>query len=70
MAINIISFLLVFFFYHPKNQFIHEEGRTVWDQVKDMDWVGVFLVTAGVVLFLLGVSFGGSKYPWYVSHAE
>lgn len=64
MAINMVSVVLIFFFYHPKNQYIREEGRTVWNQIADTDFVGVFLSIAGLVLFLLGISFGGTRYPW------
>jgi membrane protein YdbS with pleckstrin-like domain len=28
-----------------------------------IDWVGVFLQTAGIVLFLVGITLGGT-YPW------
>jgi hypothetical protein len=59
-----ISLILVVFFYRPIDQYIKEEGKTRWDQVKELDFVGFFLFTSGMVLFLLGISFGGSKYPW------
>ena len=61
------SLLLVFFFYHPLNQYIHEEGKTAWGQVKETDFGGCFLFISGIVLFLLGISFGGNQFPWYVS---
>jgi hypothetical protein len=66
-ALDAASFILVFLFYHPINQYIHEEGKTTWDQVLQLDYVGVLLWTAGIVLFLLGISFGGGEFPWYVS---
>ena len=34
------------------------------DLIKEIDYFGVFLWTVGVVLFLLGISWGGSQYPW------
>ncbi|OCK73556.1 trichothecene efflux pump [Lepidopterella palustris CBS 459.81] len=63
-ALDVVSLLLVFFFYWPMNQYIREEGKTTWDQVKETDFVGCFLFVAGLVLFLLGISFGGAEFPW------
>jgi hypothetical protein len=51
-------------FYHPINQYITKEGKTRWQQVKSFDYTGISLFTAGLVLFLLGLSFGGATYPW------
>ena len=53
-------------FYHPVNQYIIEEGKTRRGQVKDLDWIGLLLFGSGLVLFLLGLSFGGTKFPWFV----
>lgn len=64
-ALNIIAFVLVFFFYRPMNQYIKEEGKTRWDQLKETDWLGNTLFIGGVVLFLVGLSFGGTTFPWY-----
>jgi hypothetical protein len=46
------------------NQYIREEGKTQWQQVADLDWLGFFLLTAGLTLFLLGITFGGHRFPW------
>lgn len=54
----------VFLFYRPVNQYIREEGKTRLQQLKSTDLVGILLWTAGLVLFLLGISFGGTRYPW------
>jgi Fungal trichothecene efflux pump (TRI12) len=66
-SLNGIGFLLVLFFYHPQNQYILEEEKTRWGQVKSLDYVGLFTFTGGLVLFLMGISFGGVTYPWYES---
>lgn len=65
MILNGLALVMVVFFYHPVNQYIIEEGKTKWQQVKSLDWIGVFLFATGLVLFLLGLSFGGTKYPWF-----
>ncbi|KAF2817035.1 trichothecene efflux pump [Mytilinidion resinicola] len=63
-ALNATALILVFFFYHPINQYIHEEGKTTIDQLKETDFIGTFLYIAGIVLFLWGISVGGSLYAW------
>jgi hypothetical protein len=64
LALNGTGFFLVLFFYHPQNQYILEEGKTRLGQLKSLDFTGLFLFTAGLILFLMGLSFGGVKYPW------
>jgi MFS family permease len=63
--LNTVGFFLIFFFYRPKNQYIKEAGKTRWQEVKDLDWIGMFLWGAGLTLFLLGISFGGNQLAWY-----
>jgi hypothetical protein len=63
-ALNGMSLIMCILFYHPVNQYITEEGRTRWQQVKSFDFTGIGLFTSGLVLFLLGLSFGGSTFPW------
>lgn len=55
------AFALQFFFYHPPTfQQLHGGKRTVMEEVKRIDVVGVFLMATGLTLFLLGVSWGSS----------
>lgn len=63
-AVDVISIIAIFFFYHPMNQYIHEEGKTQLGQFLSLDWIGTFLFTCGLTLFLLGLSFGGGTFPW------
>lgn len=32
--------------------------------LKELDYVGIFLWTAGLTIFLMGISWGGNMYPW------
>jgi hypothetical protein len=64
LALQALALVLVFLFYRPINQFIREEGKTPYQQFLSLDWVGFFLLVAGLLLFLLGISFGGHFYPW------
>ncbi len=54
-----VSIVLQFFFYHPPSfRQLHGNDRTRMEEIKRIDWVGAFLLVAGLVLFLLGVSWG------------
>ena len=54
-----IALILMVLFYHPPSfRQLHGNGRTRMDEVKRIDWIGMLLLVAGLVLFLLGVSWG------------
>lgn len=50
--------LQVAFYRPPSFQQLHGGTRTVKQELKRVDYVGIFLVVTGVILFLLGVSWG------------
>jgi MFS family permease len=64
-AVNTASMICYFFFYHPptfhQKQGLHEKKR---EFIKSFDYIGTALYSTGLVFFLLGLSWGGSKYPW------
>ena len=61
-----VSIVLQFFFYHPPSfRQLHGDDRTLTEELKRIDWVGAFLLVAGLVLFLLGVSWGNVASPKY-----
>lgn len=66
--INIIdvglAIIFLFFFYHPPTFELLHERKTKRQLLKELDYVGIFLWTAGLTLFLMGVSWGGTMYPW------
>jgi hypothetical protein len=39
-------------------------GKSQLQRVKELDWVGIILMAVGVVLFLMGVAFGGAEFSW------
>lgn len=56
--------LLYTVFYFPP-RFDQKHGKdSVLSWLKNFDWGGLILYTAGLVLFILGLSSGGSLYPW------
>ena len=65
-ALALIGYVI---FYHPPTyDQLHVHGKSKWQQFKELDFVGLFLFLAGCVLFLIGLSWGGSKYTWTSAH--
>lgn len=57
--------LLYFFFYYPPSfTQMHGKEKRAIDEVKRLDFAGLFLLVAGLALFLLGVSWGGQPLAW------
>jgi hypothetical protein len=47
---------------------LHLNGKSKLRQLKTLDWLGIFLFTSGLVVFLIGLNWGGSAYPWSSGH--
>ncbi|KIX06628.1 uncharacterized protein Z518_04604 [Rhinocladiella mackenziei CBS 650.93] len=63
-ALNATSCALWTTFYFPPN-FRQKHGRgskLYW--IKHFDYLGLFLLVGGFVVFLFGISVGGTQYPW------
>jgi uncharacterized membrane protein len=41
-----------------------DEEESTWTKVKNIDWIGVALLTVGATFFLIGLSTGGVDHPW------
>lgn len=53
------------FLYHPPSfEQLHGGRRSKRQEFKRIDHFGLFLLIAGLTLFLLGVSWGGNPQPW------
>ncbi len=57
------SMIGTFFVYHPPKH-PRLDGKTKWEEFKELDFVGAFLFTAGLIVFLFGLNSGGEFYPW------
>lgn len=56
---------LYFFYWPPSYETKHKhDGKTKIQLLKELDYVGLFLFTAGCVLLLLGLNWGGRQHPW------
>ncbi|KAF2112523.1 fungal trichothecene efflux pump [Lophiotrema nucula] len=61
-----MSFVGTAFCYFPPSH-PRPDGKTKWEEFKELDFVGAFLFVVGLVVFLFGLNSGGNTYPW--SHA-
>lgn len=67
LGINAAALACWVLFYFPpsfQKKHRHEEGLTVMYCLKTFDWMGLFLMSGGFLVFLLGMSWGGAVYPW------
>jgi MFS family permease len=68
IAMNFLCVACWYLFYFPPN-FEQKHGRGRKKQfVKDFDYIGTFLFSIGLLLFLMGLSWGGSLHPWVSAH--
>ena len=59
---GVISLVGTVIFYIPPSKPLRDRSRL--DLMKELDYLGIFLYTAGLTLFLLGLGWGGTNYPW------
>ena len=53
-----------YFFYHPPTFRMKHGAARKLKFIKEFDYAGTSLFTAGLVVFLMGLSWGGSVHPW------
>ena len=59
---GVISFVGTAVFYIPPSKPLAD--RTRRQVLQELDYIGIFLYTSGLTLFLLGLGWGGVSYPW------
>lgn len=66
IAYQTFNTAFLWMFYHPPSFSTKRgsDGRTRMDLFKSFDWIGLFMFIAGCTLFIVGVNWGGSLYPW------
>lgn len=47
---------------------LHVGGKSKMKQLRTLDWIGIVLFSTGLVVFLIGMNWGGSAYPWKSGH--
>ncbi|KAF2420731.1 MFS general substrate transporter [Tothia fuscella] len=66
-AIEMLSFILFVLFYFPPSfakKHLRDENQSKMFWIKNFDYIGTFLYAAGLVIFIMGLSWGGAQYPW------
>lgn len=65
---NAVGLACWYFFYHPPSfNMKHGPGRKM-QFVREFDYIGTLMAILGLLLFLMGLSWGGSLYPWKSTH--
>lgn len=59
-----LSLLLFFFFYHPPNYGLLHQGQSMRRELRRLDYIGLVLYCGGLIMLLLGISWGGKVHPW------
>ncbi|KAK3377462.1 major facilitator superfamily domain-containing protein [Podospora didyma] len=68
-ALYLFAGVLCFLLYHPPAT-ERQTVLSVGDKLKKLDWVGYFLLTAGILLFCIGLSWSENPYPWSDPHTS
>ncbi|KAH6673045.1 fungal trichothecene efflux pump [Halenospora varia] len=68
IILNSITAILYFFFYFPPNFNAKHRTESKLQLIKEFDYVGTLLYIAGLLFFILGLSWGGNVYPWKDAH--
>lgn len=63
---EVVTAVMLYFFYHPPtfDTKHRDDNKTKWQLIKEIDYVGLILFTAGCLLLLLALNWGGGLHPW------
>lgn len=64
ISTNGASLVGIVAFYFPPTFKMKHHDASLWTLIKNMDYGGVFLYTAGLLLLLMGLSWGDTLHPW------
>ncbi|KAH7068598.1 fungal trichothecene efflux pump [Paraphoma chrysanthemicola] len=62
-----IGLVLTAVFYHPPPR-VNSMGMTRKQILAEIDYIGGFLSVSGMLLFMMGMQWGGYQYPWSSAH--
>jgi hypothetical protein len=68
VGLNAMSTLLFILFYFPPTFGMKHDAARKWEFVKNFDYLGMLIATAGLLLLIMGLSWGGVLYPWKSAH--
>ncbi|CAK7242647.1 MAG: hypothetical protein STHCBS139747_004143 [Sporothrix thermara] len=64
VGVNGLGLLCWVLFYHPPTFEMKHHNASKMAFVKNFDYIGTFFYLGGLLLFVLGLSWGGTVYPW------
>ncbi|KAH7137477.1 fungal trichothecene efflux pump [Dactylonectria estremocensis] len=65
IIVEAISLVGTALFYWPTPRPRGDFDKSRWQQFREIDWIGLFLFTAGLTTCLIGLTWGGTAaYPW------
>jgi hypothetical protein len=64
IIVNFLSGLLFILCYYPPTFEMKFQDRSIKQQLRDFDFIGTLLFVGGFLVFLLGLSWGGTVFPW------
>jgi hypothetical protein len=68
IGVNALGAMFFYLFYHPPTFKMLHRKKLPRDLLIKFDWVGLLLYTGSLLVFLLGLNWGGSLYPWHSGH--
>ena len=68
IGINVAALASWTLFYFPPTFHMKQGSKSKMYVLRNFDFVGTILYTAGLLLFLMGLSWGGGLYPWKSAH--
>lgn len=67
-GMNALCTTLWFLFYRPPNFHMKHANARKIQFIKDFDYIGTILFILGMLLFLMGLAWGGTLHPWTSGH--
>ncbi|OAP57920.1 hypothetical protein AYL99_08658 [Fonsecaea erecta] len=68
IALNGLATICYWAFYHPPTFKMLHRRTALKEMIVSFDWLGLILYTAGFTVFLMGLTWGGGRYPWSSSY--
>jgi hypothetical protein len=61
---SVVSIIGIYLFYFPPSR-PQYDGKSTWQEIRELDYIGFLLYTAGLTTFLIGLTWAGTPaHPW------
>ncbi|KIW96791.1 uncharacterized protein Z519_02182 [Cladophialophora bantiana CBS 173.52] len=68
IGLNALTVLLWVLCYHPPTFKMLHRRKSAMEIVLQFDWIGLVIYSLSLILFILGLDWGGNLYPWNSGH--